>query len=98
MAVSATGKTVGSIGGCAEAEVIQMARHVIDANGYRLMAVDMADFRRGGRHGLRRRDADFDRGGLNSLAHAFFTRHAVLIPQQLMPTTSRFKQSAGEFE
>jgi len=44
MAITATGETVGSIGGgCAEGEVIIRARDVMDQNGYHLMEVDMAD-------------------------------------------------------
>ena len=44
MAIDALGKTIGSIGGgCAEAEVIRKARDVMDAAGYQLIEVDMAD-------------------------------------------------------
>ena len=44
MAVTATGKTIGSIGGgCAEAEVIIRARNVMDTGGYHLMEIDLAD-------------------------------------------------------
>ncbi|MCL2563387.1 MAG: XdhC family protein [Oscillospiraceae bacterium] len=44
MAVTADGKTIGSIGGgCAEADVIARARDVMDENGWHVMEVDMAD-------------------------------------------------------
>lgn len=44
MAVTLSGKVIGSIGGgCAEAGVITLARDIIDKSGYHLLEIDLAD-------------------------------------------------------
>ena len=44
MAVTLSGKVIGSIGGgCTEAGVIRLARDIIDQNGYHLHTIDLAD-------------------------------------------------------
>ncbi|MCL2368695.1 MAG: XdhC family protein, partial [Oscillospiraceae bacterium] len=44
MAVTATGQTIGSIGGgCAEADAIRRARDILDEGGHTLLTVDLAD-------------------------------------------------------